>query len=45
MSLDFEFSGTPIGNQWFEIAFQAIWECLLGVVFCLSQPYYLTGSS
>ncbi len=25
MSLDFEFSGTPVGNQWVEIAFQAIW--------------------
>ncbi len=33
------------GNHWVKIAFQAIWECLLWVVFCLSQFYHLTGSS
>ncbi len=43
MSLDFELSDTLVGNQWVEIAFQAIWECLLGVDFCLSRFYHLTG--
>ncbi len=33
------------GNQWVEIAFQAIWECPLWVVFCLSGSYHLTGRS
>ncbi len=37
-------SDARAGNQWVEIAFQAIWERLLWVVFCLSQLYYLTGS-
>ncbi len=32
-------------NDWVKIAFQTIWECLLWVVFCLSQLYHLTGSS
>ncbi len=36
-------SDTLVGNQWVEIAFQAIWERLLWVVFCLSQFYHLTG--